>query len=253
MGRIIEELLMGFQRVTGLWGIVDVLTKDISTHKDREPMALQNLITCMCVWVLERIPSLCVYPCWSYILFALWKPWWKCVRMCRYWSSSSRGRLGYLSSHGVLQPKHTFFCLGLGCAYHSSKNIQRRVLSELSEWKITHCKGPSTWKELHCERGCSTKKILGKNWVLYRGKLAVFAFSQVWDVTQHEQWVKFIKSWPLAPKEYASRQGCDRKRPETVSLQCHNTTDGSRQLQTAPNNCSHLSALLWLSAFSLLL
>lgn len=162
MGRMTEELLVGFQRVTGLWGIVDVLTRAISKHKEREPLALQNMITCMCVWVLERIPSMCLYPCWSFILIALWKPSWKCVRMCRYWSSSSRGRLGYLSSHGVLQPKHTFFCLGLGCAYHSSKNIQPRVLSKLSEWKkkITHCKGHSIWQELHCEREFSKKKIL---------------------------------------------------------------------------------------------
>ncbi len=160
MRTITEDLLLGFQRVTGLWGIVDVLTIAISTHKEREPLAMQNMITCMCVWVLELIPSVCVYLSCSFILIALWKPWWKCVRMCGYWSSSSRGRLGYLSSHGVLQPKHTFFCLGLGCAYQSSKNTQPRVLSEFSEWKITHCKEPSTWQELHCEQGCFTKKKL---------------------------------------------------------------------------------------------
>ncbi len=114
----------------------------------------------VCVSFGTHSLCVCVYPCWSSIHIVSWKPWWKCVRMCRYWSSSSRGRLGYLSSHGVLQPKHTFFCLGLGCAYQSSKNIQPRVLSELSEWKITHCKGPSTWQELHCEWRCSTKKNL---------------------------------------------------------------------------------------------
>lgn len=145
----------------------------------------------VCVSFGTHSLGVCVYPCWSSILISFWKPWWKFVRMCRYWSSSSRGRLGYLSSHGVLQPKHTFFCLGLGCAYQSSKNIQSRVLSELSEWKTTPL-------EFHCEWRCFTNKldILSVIWM----EIRCFAFSQVWDITQHYYWVKYSKTWPLAPK-----------------------------------------------------
>lgn len=79
----------------------------------------------VCVSFGTHSLCVCMYPCWSFVLVASWKPWWKCVRMCRYWSSSSRGRFGYLSSHGVLQPKHTFFCLGLGCAYQCLKTYSQ--------------------------------------------------------------------------------------------------------------------------------
>lgn len=103
-------------------------------------------------------------------------------------------RIGYLSSCVVWQPKHTFFCLSLGRAYHSISTTwsqEQKVFLTYSNITYVSRNGCCSWPYYEFQQipGSFVFFFFQKKQICSCGVFAVF--QQVWDVVHHGQHDRF--------------------------------------------------------------
>lgn len=105
----------------------------------------------LCVSVRAGVPHLldCVKP-------------QECVDIGQVAAGGGLERLGYLSSRCNLQPKHTFFCLGLGCLYQRCPKTYHQTSYQ---GKTAHYDGTRIQTRTTHKWGCSKIRKMNVVWM----------------------------------------------------------------------------------------